>query len=82
MSLEPIAGLNRGDYANEGFASEGGSIQELLRSAIEVERGAERFYSDSAAKLTLPEVAKLFLRLAKERDEQANELRNLLDQPQ
>lgn len=78
MSLEPIVGLNREKYVSNNPVFERGSLEQFLKTAIETELRAQEFYSDSAANLTVPEVARVFLKLAKERAEQASTLRSAM----
>lgn len=80
MVLEPITGLNRSDYEIESQPPGGMTRTQVLAHAAEIERGAQRFYSDAAARGRdlLAGVARIFRRLAREKQNRARELGGLL----
>jgi len=73
MLLESMQGLHADDYRVDLDA--GGS--ELPRTAIHAEIRLERFYRDAAARLSLPEVARSFRRLAEAHAQSERKLSSL-----
>lgn len=66
MLLESFQGLEGDDYRVELKPSPEMGDDELLALALQLEGVLERFYCDAAGRLSLPEVARGFERLAKE----------------
>lgn len=66
MLLESFQGLEGDDYRVEVKLSPAMGDSELLALALRLEGALERFYRDAARRLSLPEVARGFERLAKE----------------
>lgn len=69
MILEPIAGLRQEDYLATVDESILGSDTAIVKTALFLEGRDQRFFEASAAKLPLPEVARLFRKVAKRREE-------------
>jgi hypothetical protein len=69
MILEPIAGLRREDHVATVDESILGSDAAIVKTALLLEGRDQRFFEVSAAKLPLPEVARLFRKVAKRREE-------------
>jgi hypothetical protein len=63
MILEPISGLDGAPY--EADAQVGAGDTELLRQALLREEQAEQFYLAASAKLSIPEVARIFKKVAR-----------------
>jgi len=66
MLLEPIAGLKGSDYLIETELSSKMGYYDALRLATEWEENSQRFYLDGAGRLNLPEVTRVFEKLAEE----------------
>ena len=66
MLLEKITGLKEDDYQLSLEPSEG-LEHDILASARRLEELAHRFYRDAAEQLNLPDVARIFSRLAAEK---------------
>lgn len=64
MILEPIAGLYREDFPCEAVLADGADDAEMKRLAVVLEKREEKFFREAAAKVPLPEVARLFKRVA------------------
>ena len=79
MILEPIAGLRREDYMATVDESVPGSDAAIVKTALLLEGRDQRFFQDSAAKLPLPEVARVFRKVAKRREENLAKLRALTE---
>lgn len=68
MILEPIAGFKSEDYILEGVPASGVGLEASMEVWREAERMAVRFYTLGAQKLPIPEVKRVFERLAKEHE--------------
>jgi rubrerythrin len=79
MILEPIAGLRQEDYMATVDESILGSDTAIVKTALLLEGRDQRFFEVSAAKLPLPEVARLFRKVAKRREENLAKLRALTE---
>jgi len=79
MILEPIAGLRREDYMAKVDESILGSDTAIVKTALLLEGRDQRFFDASAAKLPLPEVARLFRKVGKRREENLAKLRALTE---
>jgi hypothetical protein len=77
MILEPIAGLRREEYEVRIGEVAPQADPEILKTALLLEERDQRFFQDSSAKLPLPEVARLFRKVAKRRVENLAKLRSL-----
>jgi hypothetical protein len=79
MILEPIAGLRQEDYVATVDESILGSDAAIVKTALLLEGRDQRFFDASAAKLPLPEVARLFRKVAKRREENLAKLHALTE---
>lgn len=77
MILEPIVGLRREEYEARIGEVAPEADPEILKMALLLEERDQRFFRDSSAKLPLPEVARLFRKLAKRREENLAKLHAL-----
>lgn len=68
MILEPISGLSRDDYQPPAGAGGGAGDLDLRRAALSLEERGQRFFRDAAAKVPLPEVARIFGKIAKKKE--------------
>lgn len=64
MILEPIVGLTSEPFEPGGAPP--GTDAELRQSALKREELAEQFYLAASAKVSIPEVARIFRRIARE----------------
>jgi rubrerythrin len=77
MILEPITGLHQEDFevAVEAMASE--ERADTLQAALRLEERDVRFFTESATRLPLPEVSRVFRRIAKRKESNLARLRAL-----
>src|SRR5260221_7762840 len=73
MVLEPISGLDAANY--ELTLKTPNSPGEAVTQAIELEQGAERFYTEAEPKLNVTEPRRAFKKLAQEKAGRPSELR-------
>jgi rubrerythrin len=72
MILEPITGLRREEY--EVDVPRPASDAEIVQAAKRLEERDERFFRDASAKVPLPEVARLFRRMAAKKQKNLSKL--------
>lgn len=77
MILEPIAGLRQQEYRVDAVGPEAGSDAAISRTALLLAERDHRFFTDSSAKLPLPEVARIFRRVAHRKEREVARLRAL-----
>jgi hypothetical protein len=77
MILEPIAGLRPEEYEVRIGEVAPEADAEILKTALLLEERDQRFFRDASAKLPLPEVARLFRKVAKRREENLAKLHAL-----
>ena len=77
MILEPIAGLDQGDYEMEIKAMDQGSDADLLKTALILEERERRFFSDAAGKVPLPEVGRIFRKVAQKKEKSLAKLKTI-----
>ena len=75
MVLEPISGLNQGDYEPNAATPSGEA--DAVKEAIRLEERSRRFYTDAGPKLNVTEPRRAFQKLAQEDTERLEELRDL-----
>lgn len=68
MILEPIHGLQRADYEMDIVLSDQTQDSGLVKTALIVEKKMRQFFYEASAKVPIPEVGKLFLKLAKKKE--------------
>lgn len=68
MILEPVTGLERDAYTLDADLGSGTTDADYLKAALVLEGRAERFFREAAAKLPLPEVARIFRKVAKKKE--------------
>jgi hypothetical protein len=71
MILEPITGLDEGNYA----LSIPESVGDPLAEAIRIEGRVAQFYRETGAKLNVTETIRIFAKLATEHDERIDEIK-------
>jgi rubrerythrin len=77
MILEPIAGLHRGDYEIEMKAMDQTKDVDLLKMALILEERGRRFFSEVSDKLPLPEVGRIFRKMAQKKERSLVKLKAL-----
>jgi rubrerythrin len=68
MILEPIHGLQRADYEMDITLSDQTQDSGLVKAALSVEKKMRKFLYDASAKVPIPEVRKMFLKLAQKKE--------------
>ncbi len=77
MILEPVAGLRQEDYEIDLRWSELMEDADLLKAALMVEERQRRFFRDVSSKVPLPEVARIFRKVAQKKEENLTRLQSL-----
>lgn len=77
MILEPISGLQQEDYEIDLKMTDQMGDADLLKAALAFEEREKKFFSDASSKVSLPEVARIFRKLAQKKQENLTKLQNL-----
>ena len=77
MILEPITGLHREDYEVDLKAFEQKDDGDLLKIAMTLEEREKKFFQEAAAKVPLPEVARIFRKINQKKEQNLGKLQNL-----
>ena len=77
MILEPITGLQREDYLADLALRADMHFAEVLARALDLEEKGRVFYTAAAEKVSLPEVSRVFKRLASGRADNLSALASL-----
>jgi rubrerythrin len=81
MILEPITGLHQEDYGIDLKVVDPMEDADLLRAALILEEREKKFFNDVSIKVPLPEVARIFRKIAQKKQENLAKLQSLaLDQ--
>ena len=81
MILEPITGLRQEDYGIDLKVGDQMGDADLLKVVLTFEEREKKFFSDVSSKIPLPEVARIFRKIAQKKQENLTKLQNLaLDQ--
>ena len=78
MILEPISGLHQEDYEIDLKVTDQMGDADLLKAALALEEREKKFFSDVSSKIPLPEVARIFRKLAHKKEENLERLRGLV----
>ena len=82
MILEPITGLHQGDYEFEVEIPDQAKDLDLLKIVLIFEEREQKFFQDSSQKVPLPEVARIFRKVAQKKEKNLTKLKSLgLNQP-
>jgi rubrerythrin len=82
MILEPIAGLDQSDYEIEMKGMDQTEDSDLLKMALILEERERRFFSEVSDKVPLPEVGRIFRKVAQKKERSLAKLKTLgLTQP-
>ena len=77
MILEPITGLHQEDYEIDLKFSDHANDADLLKMALAQEEKEKKFFNDSSAKVPLPEVARIFRRIAQRKEKNLSKLKSI-----
>ncbi len=77
MILEPVSGLHQEDYGIDLQDFGSGEDMGLLRAALALEERGKRFFQEASAKVPLPEVARIFRKMAEKKEENLKRLQGL-----
>jgi rubrerythrin len=75
MILEPITGLYKKDYEVDLERLEQKDDADVLKVALMLEEREKRFFEDASAKVPLPEVARIFRKISRKKEETLERLR-------
>ncbi len=77
MILEPVEGLHQEDYEISLRWPELTEDADLLKAALMIEERQRRFFGDVSTKVPLPEVARIFRKVAQKKEENLTKLQGL-----
>ena len=77
MILEPVSGLHREDYEMDPKVHDHREDAEIIRVALILEERGKKFFQDASVKVPLPEVARIFRKVAQKKDENLQRLQGL-----
>jgi hypothetical protein len=77
MMLEPVMGLHQEDYEIDLGIPERTDDVDLLKAAIVFEERGKRFFRDASCRLSLPEVARIFRKIAQKKEENVSKLQGI-----
>ena len=77
MILEPITGLDQDDYEIKMEAIDQSRDADLLKTALILEERAQRYFSDVSGKVPLPEVGRIFRKVAQKKEKSLANLKNI-----
>ena len=77
MILEPISGLYQEDYEIDLRITDLVEDTDLLKTALALEEREKKFFSDVSSKIPLPEVARIFRKLAQKKQDNLTKLQSL-----
>ena len=77
MILEPVSGLNQEDYELTIDVSDPIEDTDVLKVALRLEERGKNFFRDGSSKIPLPEVARIFRRIAQKKEENLTKLQGL-----
>ncbi len=77
MILEPISGLRQEDYETDIHVGDETDDAGLLKVALTCETMERKFFSEASAKIPLPEVARIFKKVAQQKESNIARLKGL-----
>lgn len=77
MILEPVAGFHQEDYEVELKVLDQMEDADLLKGALILEERGKKFFRDASSKVPLPEVARIFRKIAQKKEENLAKLQSL-----
>ena len=77
MILEPVSGLDQGDYELDLRGLDTGEDTGILRAALALEERGKKFFNEASAKVPLPEVARIFRKMVQKKEANLSRLQGL-----
>jgi rubrerythrin len=77
MILEPVTDLHQEDYEIDPKAANPTDDAGLLKAAVMLEERGKRFFQDASSKLSLPEVGRIFRKVAQKKEANLTKLQSL-----
>ena len=77
MILEPVTGLRPEDYEIDLKVPGPAEDASILKAALRIEEREKRFFEDASSRIPLPEVGRIFRRVAKKKEENLKKLQGL-----
>lgn len=77
MILEPVTGLSRENYPIAHNLPESAEDVDLLNAALMLEERERKFFHDASSRLPLPEVTRIFRKIAQKKEANLDKLRSL-----
>jgi hypothetical protein len=77
MILEPVTGLHQEDYRIDLKMLDSAGDVDLLKTALMLEERERKFFHDVSSKVPLPEVARIFRKIAQKKEGNLERLRSL-----
>lgn len=77
MILEPITGLRQEDYEIVLKLSDDAKDADLLKMALVLEENEQSFFYVSSTKISLPEVSRIFRRIAQKKEKNLTKLKSI-----
>jgi len=77
MILEPVSGLHQEDYETNVKMSDLMGDSDILKVAMILEEREKKFFRDASSKVPLPEVARVFRKIAQKKEENLAKLQGL-----
>lgn len=77
MILEPISGLEQEDYQINLTLPDSSTDIDFLKMAMILEKREKRFFQDASSKVPLPEVARIFKKIAQKKEGNLERLHSL-----
>jgi len=77
MILEPITGLHQEDYEVDLKGTESMEDAIIVKAALMLEERDEKFFQDASTKVPLPEVARIFRKVAQKKEDNLAKLQGL-----
>jgi rubrerythrin len=77
MILEPIAGLKQEDYEIKVRLSDEADDPDLLKVILFLEEKEIKFFNESSGKVPLPEVSRIFRKIAQKKEKNLTKLKSL-----
>ncbi len=77
MILEPIDGLHPDDYQMDLRLPDSAGDVEIFKTALKMEEREKKFFQESSSRVPLPEVARMFRKIAQKKEKNIDQLRSL-----
>jgi rubrerythrin len=77
MILEPVSGLDQETYEMKLGVLEPQEDAEVIKMALIIEERERKFFQEASAKVPLPEVARLFQKVARTKEDKVEKLQSL-----